>query len=140
MLGFSPLGSASLGATSGALFSPATGTLTLSGFAPTYTNIPGVQYAIGRAELALTGLAPALAGSSEIVLGAGVLILTGEAPAMANNVTYAPGAGTLTLTSYAPEAIAWWAVRQTEETWTPVSPTSETWTPVAVTPENWTTQ
>lgn len=79
-----------------------TGSLSLTGFAPTVA----LTIAVGVGALTFTGFAPTAGESVPVTVPAGSLTLTGAAPSAVVAIGAHPGVGSLTLTGFAPTPIA----------------------------------
>jgi hypothetical protein len=77
---------------------PASGSLTLTGVAPSLALAIGVA----AGSLAFTGQAPSVVTNVARSPGAGTLTLTGQTPTVQTNIGRTPGAGTLTFTGQVP--------------------------------------
>jgi len=85
---------------SGTTVTPGTGSLVLTGYAPTVViNTPLTP---STASLTLTGYAPSVVANTIVTPSTGSLTLTGYAPTVVVNTIITPSTGTLTLTGYAP--------------------------------------
>lgn len=86
---------------------PSTGTLTLTGYAPSVFVLDAKTAAPGVGQLALTGFVPSVAFTENVFRtpDVGALTLTGFAPTVAktDNVFITTDVGALTITGYAPE-------------------------------------
>ena len=85
---------------------PGTGVLTFTGYAPTLVRTAGQSVVPGVGTLSITGYAPTIAqlAGRHIIPGTGVLTFTGYAPTLVRtaNRTVVPGTGVLSITGYAP--------------------------------------
>jgi hypothetical protein len=100
LTGFAP----SLTVTANQTVSPAKGDLTLTGFAPAISVSGATIISPDAGQLTLTGYAPTVTVTEHIIVNplTGALVLTGYAPTIGQGVTVNPGAGLLTLTGFAP--------------------------------------
>ena len=82
---------------------PATGSVILTGLAPTVSTPVTVTPSTG--SLALTGFAPTVSTPVTVTPVTGVLVLSGFAPTVATPVTVVPETGVLVITGFAPGVV-----------------------------------
>lgn len=89
-------------ASSGTTVTPSSGSLVLTGNAPTVT-VPATTISAGVGSLTITGNSPTVSTPVTATPGVGSLVLTGNAPTVTvPNTTVAAGVGSLVITGYAP--------------------------------------
>lgn len=84
--------------------SPGTGSITLTGYAPTVSVGANQNVSPGTGAITLTGYAPTVQTPRNVSPGTGAIVIDGYAPTVSvtNNLTVSPGTGVIDITGYAP--------------------------------------